>query len=193
MLAQQAIPIISEEDYLTMEATSSIRHEYVEGYIYAMAGGTKSHNKISMNIGAALHQQVKGTACDVFLSDVKLKIAARHCYYYPDIMLGCSRDETDELSLSKPCLLIEVLSKSTETTDRREKLAAYQSISSLREYCLVAQDKPRLERYHRLNENALWHLTVYEKGDSVQFSCINYTLSMDNVYAGVFLNPFHQV
>lgn len=192
MLAQQAIPIISEEDYLTMEATSSIRHEYVEGYIYAMAGGTKSHNKISMNIGAALHQQVKGIACDVFLSDVKLKIAARHCYYYPDIMLGCSRDETDELSLSKPCLLIEVLSKSTETTDRREKLAAYQSITSLREYCLVAQDKLRLERYHRLNENALWHLTVYEKGDSVQFSCINYTLSMDDLYAGV-LNPFYQV
>jgi Uma2 family endonuclease len=192
MLAQQVMPFVTEEDYLEMEAASSIRHDYVEGYIYAMAGGTKSHNKIAINIGAALHQQVKGTACDVFLSDVKLKIADRHCYYYPDIMLGCSRDETDELSLSKPCLLIEVLSKSTETTDRREKLAAYQSISSLREYCLVAQDKPCLERYHRLNENALWYLMVYEKGDSVQFSCIDYTLSMDDIYAGV-LNPFHQV
>ena len=192
MLAQQAIPLISEEDYLAMEAVGSMRYEYVDGYIYAMAGGTKSHNKISMNIGVALHQQVKGTACDVFLSDVKLKIASRRCYYYPDIMLGCSRDEDDPLSLSKPCLLIEVLSKSTETTDRREKLAAYQSISSLREYCLVAQDKYYLERYHRLSEDALWHLTVYEKGDSVQFSCIDYALSMDDIYAGV-LNPFHQV
>jgi len=192
MLAQQAIPLISEEDYLAMEATSSIRHEYVDGYIYAMAGGTRAHSEIAINIGAALHQQIKNTPCKIYLNDVKLKIADRHCYYYPDIMLGCSRDETDELSLSKPCLLIEVLSKSTETTDRREKLAAYQSIPSLREYCLVAQDKPRLERYHRLNENALWHLTVYEKGDSVQFSCINYTLSMDDIYADV-LNPFHQV
>ncbi|MFI3219166.1 MAG: Uma2 family endonuclease [Methylococcales bacterium] len=77
MLAKQVKPLLSEDDYLEMERVSKIRHEYVEGTIYAMAGGSRSHNKIAMNTGFALHQHVKGTACDVYMSDVKLKIA--HC------------------------------------------------------------------------------------------------------------------
>ena len=185
MLAQQVLPFISDEDYLKMEENTATRHEYVDGYIYAMAGGSKSHNKISGNLYAALHQQIKGTACDVYMSDVKLKIAHRRSYYYPDLMLGCSREETNEYFLTQPCLIIEVLSKSTATTDRREKLIAYQSIPSVREYCLIAQNTYRVERYHRLDEAGLWHLTVYEKGDSVQFSCVDYSLSMADIYAGV--------
>ncbi len=185
MLAKQVKPQLSEDDYLEMERVSKIRHKYVEGTIYAMAGGSRSHNKIAMNIGSALHQHVKGTACDVYMSDVKLKIAHRRSYYYPDLMLGCSREETNEYFLTQPCLIIEILSKSTATIDRREKLIAYQSIPSVREYCLIAQNTYRVERYHRLNETELWYLTVYEKGDSVQFSCVDYSLSMANIYAGV--------
>ena len=186
MLAQQVMPTISAEDYLTMEENSTIRHEYVDGYIHAMAGGTRAHNEITLNIGAELHREVKHTPCKIYMNDVKLKIAHNNSYYYPDLMLGCSRNEDDNLSLSNPCLLIEVLSKSTELTDRREKLIAYQSISSLREYCLVSQDKYRLERYHRLSESELWHLTVYEKGDDVQFSCLEFKLSMEDIYTGIF-------
>lgn len=185
MLAQQVMSLISEEDYLKMEENAAIRHEYVDGYIYAMAGGSKSHNKISGNLYAALHQQIKGSPSDVYMSDVKLKIAHRRSYYYPDLMLSCSREETNEYFLTQPCLIIEVLSKSTATTDRREKLIAYQSIPSVREYCLIAQNTYRVERYHRLDEAGLWHLTVYEKGDSVQFSCVDYSLSMADIYAGV--------
>lgn len=185
MLAQQIMPLISEQDYLTMEQNAELRHEYVDGYIYAMAGGSRSHNKVSGNIYSALHQQIKGTPCDVYMSDLKLSIPHRRSYYYPDLMLGCSREETDEYFLTRPCLIIEVLSKSTAAVDRREKLVAYQSIPSLREYCLVAQDDYRVERYHRLDAAGLWHWTVYEKGDSVQFSCIDYQLGMDEIYAGV--------
>ena len=106
MLAKQVKPLLSEDDYLEMEKVSKIRHEYVEGTIYAMAGGSRSHNKIAMNIGSALHQHVKGTGCDVYMSDVKLKIAHRRSYYYPDLMLGCSREETNEYFLTQPCLII---------------------------------------------------------------------------------------
>lgn len=185
MFAKKIMPPISEADYLEMEENSRIRHEYVDGYIYAMAGGSRSHNKINGNIYAALHQHIKGTPCDVYMSDVKLKIAHRHSYYYPDLMLGCSREEPHDYFLTQPCLIIEVLSKSTASTDRREKLIAYQSIASLREYCLIAQNTCRVERYHRLDETGLWHLTVYEKGDTLEFSCIDFALSMSDIYAGV--------
>jgi len=157
----------------------------VNGYIYAMAGGSRSHNKIALNIGFALHSQVKGTSCDVYMRDVKLKIANKRSYYYPDLMLGCSKNEPEDYFISQPCLIIEVLSKLTANTDRREKLVAYQSIASLREYYLVAQNTYRVERYHRLDEKGLWHLTVYEKGDVVEFSCIDYQLELAEIYAGI--------
>ncbi len=185
MLAQQVFPFISEEDYLEMEKTSDVRHEYVDGYVYAMSGGTRSHNRIAVNICAAIHPQLKDTSCEVYINDVKLKIAHRRSYYYPDLMLGCSRDDEDEYFLTRPCLLIEVLSNSTASTDRREKLIAYQSIPSLREYCLIAQDQYRLEKYHRLREGELWHVTVYEKGDTVRFACMDFEMSMEDIYAGV--------
>jgi Uma2 family endonuclease len=185
MLAQQVMPLISEEEYLAMEENAKFRHEYVDGYIYAMAGGSRSHNKISGNLYAAFHQQIKDTPCDVYMSDVKLKIAHKRSYYYPDLMLGCSKSESEEYCISQPCLIIEVLSKSTANTDRREKLVAYQSIPSLREYYLVAQNTYCVERYHRLDEKGLWYLTIYEKGDTVEFSCIDYQLEMAEVYAGV--------
>lgn len=186
MLAQQVMPLMGEAEYLEMEKEAHHRHEYVDGYIYAMTGGSRTHNKISGNLYAALHQHIKGTLCEVYMNDVKLKIAHKHSYYYPDLMLGCSRDESDAYYLTQPCLLIEVLSPSTARTDRREKLIAYQSIPSLREYCLVAQRKQQVERYHRQDEAGLWHLTVYEKGDQVTFSCIDYPLDMNEIYAGIF-------
>jgi Uma2 family endonuclease len=185
MVDQQAMVLLSEEDYLEMEQQATVRHEYVAGYIYAMTGGSRTHNKIGGNLYAALHQQVKGTACDVYMNDVKLKIAHKRSYYYPDIMLGCSRDESDDYFLTQPCLLVEVLSPSTVHTDRREKLIAYQGIASLREYYLVAQRKQQVERYHRLDEAGLWHLTTYEKGDQVRFDCIDFQLGINEIYAGI--------
>lgn len=185
MLAQKVLPFISEEDYLQQEENSKVRHEYVDGYLYAMAGGSRSHNKIAMNIGSALHNQVKGTPCDVYMSDVKLKISHKRRYYYPDLMLSCSKNEPNDYFINHPCLIIEVLSQSTANTDRREKLMAYQSIASLREYYLVAQNTYRVERYHRLDEKGLWHLTVYEKNDTVMFSCIAYQMEMAEIYADI--------
>lgn len=118
MLTQRVMPLMSEAEYLEMEKQSNCRHEYINGYIYAMTGGSRTHNKITTNIDFALHQHLKGTSCEVYMNDVKLKIAHKHSYYYPDLMLGCSRDESDDYYLTQPCLLIEVLSPSTVRTDR---------------------------------------------------------------------------
>ena len=185
MLFHAITPLISEQDYLVMELSSDVRHEYVDGYIFAMTGASRKHNQIAINLVSIFHQHIKGTPCQVYMSDVKLKISHRKSYYYPDIMLSCSRDEDDEYALTSPCLVIEVLSDSTATTDRREKLVAYQSINSVREYCLVAQDDFRIEKYTRTEDEKNWYLDVYEQGDNVPFACIDASIAMDEIYAGL--------
>jgi len=167
-----------------MEMHSDVRHEYVDGYVFAMTGASRKHNQISVNLVSIFHQYIKNTPCRVYMSDVKLKIAHRKTYYYPDIMLGCSRNEEDEYALTSPCLIIEVLSDSTATTDRREKLVAYQSIPSVQEYCLVAQDNCRIEKYTRTQDSKIRYLDIYEQGDDIPFVCIDAKIAMDAVYQG---------
>jgi Uma2 family endonuclease len=119
------------------------------------------------------------------MSDVKVKIAHLNTCYYPDVMVGCNKEEDDAYALSKPCLIIEVLSNSTASTDKREKLLAYQSINSLQEYCLVNQTKRRIEKYSRQQDNKSWLLTVYEEAEKIHFSCIDAEISMQTIYEGV--------
>jgi Uma2 family endonuclease len=186
MLVKKSIPLLSEEDYLELEKTSQQRHEYIDGYIYAMVGTSLLHNKIAMNLAALLHQQVKDTPCDVYMSDVKLKIESRHSYYYPDVMLACSRNEHNEYYITQPCLLVEVLSKSTAIIDKREKKVAYQSIPSLREYYLISQYNYRVERHYRLSETGLWHEIIYQQDDVFDCSCLAIEIAVNDIYAGVF-------
>lgn len=185
MLTQAIVPIISEQAYLEMEKASAIKHEFVDGYIFAMVGSSRMHNKIALNIGSAMHQHLKDTPCEVYMSDVKLKIAHLNSYYYPDIMLGCDGEEDDDY-LVKPCLIIEILSPSTESTDRREKLLAYQSIASLKEYCLVSQSEWRVEKYTRKEGSKTWLLTVYEQEENIDFDCVGVEMTMQTIYDGVF-------
>jgi len=184
MLSQQIMPVVTEQEYLEMEQASSSKHEFVDGYIFAMVGSSRAHNKIAMNIGSSMHQHLKDTPCDVYMSDVRLKIADLNSYYYPDIMLGCSY-EKDDYCLSNPCLIIEVLSPSTESTDRREKLLAHQSIASLKEYCLINQSECKIEKYTREQEGRSWILSVYEQAENIPFVCVDFEMSMQAIYQGV--------
>jgi len=121
----------------------------------------------------------------VYMSDIKLKITERRTYYYPDIILGCSANETDDYSISEPCLIVEILSPSTAQTDKREKLVAYQNIASVQEYCLVAQDKCRVQKYTRQANTQDWLLSQYGYGDSIRFCCVDSEISLLDLYAGV--------
>ncbi|ASF47699.1 Uma2 family endonuclease [Methylovulum psychrotolerans] len=186
MLAHTVIPYLSEADYLAMEMTSPERHEYVDGVIFAMTGASRAHNQIGGNIYSFLHGQVKNTPCRVYMSDVKLKIADKKTYYYPDVMLGCSRQETDDYAVTEPCLIVEILSPATALTDKREKWAAYQHIPSVQEYCLVAQDKYSIKKYTRNPANPQdWFLDFYGQGDQVPLVCVDTSLSVQDIYAGV--------
>ena len=186
MLSQTVMPIFTEQEYLEMEKASSAKHEFVDGYIFAMVGSSRTHNKIAGNLFSSFHQLLKNTPCDVYMSDVKLKIAHLNSYYYPDIMVGCSREEeVDDYSLSQPCLIIEVLSPSPASTDRREKLLAYQSLPSLKEYCLVNQTEYRIEKYTREREGGIWVVTVYEQAENIRFVCMDVDLNMHTIYDGV--------
>src|SRR5205814_5465958 len=123
----------------------------IGGIVYAMAGTTTDHNQITINLVLAARARLKGTPCRVFTLDIKLrlKIAQDEIFYYPDVMVGCDTRDTHKLYLSFPKLLVEVSSDSTERLDRREKKLAYQTIETLEEYLIVAQDRVEVTLFRR--------------------------------------------
>ena len=174
------------QEYLEGEQRSEIRHEYVAGQVYAMAGAKLRHNAIVRNLAISLGQYNKQAVCEFFIADMKVRTRALDAFYYPDIVLRCGNPlPGDSLYLEDPCLVIEVLSESTANIDRREKLHAYQTLSSLREYILVDSDSRSIEVYRRRSEG-WWHELLSE-GDRLQFHCVDLDLSLMEVYAGVDL------
>jgi len=182
-MQHNALSQLSEADYLDREARSPVRHEFVGGQAYAMAGASVRHNRIALNL--ASHVLAKAPRnCQVLIGDVKLKADAWPTYYYPDVMLVCDPDDNDPLIKTRPCLLAEVLSPNTEATDRREKLTAYQRLPSLREYLLIAQDEMRVELYRRLNLRD-WMLEIHAPGDVLSLECAGLELPIGELYDGL--------
>ncbi len=144
---------VSVADYLEAEAASDVRHEYLGGLVYAMAGETRDHNQISQNLLFQLRQRIKGGPCKLYMSDIRVNFDLRNdeYYYYPDIVVTCDKRDTDKRFIRHPRLIIEVLSESTERVDKREKFFAYTSIASLEEYVLVAQATREVTVFRRGN------------------------------------------
>jgi Uma2 family endonuclease len=176
-------PPLSVEDYLRLEQTSPVRHEYVCGAVYALAGASKRHNQIAGNIFARLREPTRGGPCRVYMSDVKVRVGD-DTYYYPDVVVSCGFTESDAYVESEPCVVFEVASPSTETTDRREKAAAYRRIPSLRTYVIVYQDRRRVERHYRESDGSWWHADVSDRG-IVPLPCPEVTLTLDQIYEDV--------
>lgn len=178
--------LISEAEYLVMDTASDMRYEYVGGEVYAKSGGTLRHNRITLNLASGLMQALKGRPCQVFMSDVRLKVAAAEAYYYPDVMVACgdapfAADATQ--ALETPVLVVEVLSPASEAIDRREKLSAYRRLPSLMEYALVSQDSRRVEIYRRQGDIG-WLYLEFLPGQTVQFAAVDVALPLDDLYAG---------
>ena len=149
-----------------------------------MAGAGRRHNTISGNIFSLLRQRARGTDCRCFMADMKLYISELNRFYYPDILLSCDKNDNHEFYSEKPCLIVEVLSPSTEGTDRREKLHAYQGIPSLKEYVMVAQDEQKVELYRR--DGDIWqYFLLDEADDSLQLECLDVNIPMDAIYEDV--------
>lgn len=130
---QAQLAYISFPDYLKAEESSQIRHEYLNGQIFAMTGRSREHNLITLNIDTQLRNHLRGKSCQVFVSDMKVRIEKDDVSYYADVVVTCNPQDKENFFLTKPCLIVEVLSPSTENIDRREKLMAYKKIEDLQE------------------------------------------------------------
>ena len=176
---------ICEDAYLKQEAGSKTRHEHIDGAVHAMTENTLRHNLIALNLATLIRAHLRGTPCRAFMSDAKLRVAKQNVYYYPDVLVSCAPSlqtlNASEAVIDAPVLLIEVTSPSTDGIDHREKLLAYRTLPSLKEYALVAQDKPEIEIHARLSDTS-WEITTLTAGDLVTFASINLTTDFAGVY-----------
>ncbi len=178
---------MTPEDYLEFEKNSELRHEYFDGEIFAMVGARKNHNRVSSNTSSILWNQLKSTQCDVFISDMRVKIAEIDKYTYPDIVVACDKVEfvEEELdSLLNPVVIIEILSDTTESYDRGLKFTHYRLIESLQEYILISQYHCQVEKFKRDNEReGIWfYSSVEDINSSIKIDSINCELALSEVY-----------
>lgn len=171
-------------EYLDFERTSAEKHEYLRGEVWAMAGGTLAHARITMNLGAALTAALKGRPCTVYSSDLRVRVEATNRSTYPDVTVVCGRplvaaDDGD--AVINPTLIIEVLSDSTEASDRGEKFAHLQRLASLKEYVLVSQKERRIDVYRRA-EGRSWVLLPCTEGE-LELRSVEVSVPLAVVYA----------
>ena len=177
---------LSVPEYLAFERESEIRHEYVDGQIFAMSGASRRHNRISWNIVEALGPQLRDGGCEGFVSDMRVRIQDYGIFTYPDVVVVCGEPQLDEEegleTLLNPTFIVEVLSPSTEDYDRGRKFAYYRSIPSLELYLLVAQDRVHIERFER-QPAGMW--TLFETDDlatELELPAIDARLSLEDIY-----------
>ncbi|MCD9189117.1 MAG: Uma2 family endonuclease [Pyrinomonadaceae bacterium] len=178
---------ISVEDYLEGEKISPVKHEFIEGEVYAMAGTTIRHNIIAGEIYARLLVKLADSKCQPFMSDVKVRASAK-TFYYPDVMVSCEEINQNSLLCEKPILIVEVVSPSTEHIDRREKLLFYQQMPSVQEYVIVDQKKMNIEVHQRQNDGRWITYFFDEADDEIEFQSVGLTLPITDIYRRVRFN-----
>jgi Uma2 family endonuclease len=187
-------PPMTEADYFALDAASPLKHEFVNGEVYSMAGASERHNTIAGNLFVKLHTAHGRGACRPFMGDMRLRLArSTSTYYYPDVMLVCDPLDADPLMKTLPCLVAEVTSPSTEGTDRREKLAAYLAMPSLREYLILSHIEARVDLYQRGDSgdgaDPQWRYSCLRGEDSFALTCLDLTLTVPELFAGVRFEP----
>lgn len=179
---------LTEQDYLTLEALSEFKNEYVDGDCYAMSGASERHNRITGNIFFQLRSAARGNSngCAVFASDMKCRLDQGRFYYYPDVMLVCEKADNADFYKEQPCLIAEVQSPSTERVDRHEKWRAYSQLPSLSYYLLADSQQKKVDYFQRDAAGA-WQSGILSPGQSFEISCGDYraALSFEDIYEDV--------
>lgn len=176
---------LSVEEYLSGEQHSPVRHEYIAGAVYAMAGGSDAHNTIALNFVGYLHPHLRGGKCRMFASDVKarLLLSDKEIFYYPDVMVTCDPRDTNEFFKEFPKVIIEVLSDSTERIDRSEKFWNYTKIETLEEYILASQDKMEVTIFRRSQK---WKSEVHRLPEQeLGLASLDFKIKLQSIYDGV--------
>ena len=191
MSLRKPIEFISIEDYFDGEKDSPIRHEYVDGHVFAMAGASDRHNLIAGTVYSRLLNLLGGGACRAFISDMKVMVD-KNTYYYPDVVVACDPPGGDRYTRRQPILVIEIISHTTERTDRFEKLPAYKRISGLKECVLIAQDQLFIE-VHRWIDGQ-WRTEILTKPeDELRLDSVGLTLTLAEIYHNADIDPPPQV
>ena len=192
-MSAQTIPYLSPQQYLEIERKALDKSEYFSGQMFAMAGASREHNVIVGNIVGEVRERLKGKPCETYPSDMRVLVSATGLYTYPDATVACGEPEFADGHvdiLLNPLVIVDVLSDSTENYDRGAKFAQYQRIESLREYVLISQDKPQVERYSRQSDSRQW---LYEKSDGltagVTLHALGFPLPLSEIYARVRFTP----
>ncbi len=176
--------LMSYEEYLAWESTQEVRHEYFNGEVIAMAGGTRNHNRISGNCFKLLDDTLADRKCEVYIADVKVQVKPSKKYFYPDVVVTCDERDTEPQLVLFPCLIIEVLSPSTEAYDRGFKFSQYRKLESLQEYVLVQVDQPIVEMF-QLDQGGKWLFSEYDLCDRIFLKSINIEISVSDLYRQV--------
>ncbi len=175
------------EEYLAFEEQSPYRHEYINGMVYAMSGASLAHNRIAQELVVAFRSHLRGGPCEPFFLEAKLEIRAGRdqIMYYPDVMVSCRPEDRTDQSLRNPKLVVEILSKSTQHIDRREKAMTYQRVAAIEEYVLIAQNQPRVIVHRRAED---WRPLLYCGMDArVEFRSIGLQMSLGQIYEGTLM------
>jgi Uma2 family endonuclease len=184
-MSRQTQTYITPEEYLSLERQAEYKNEYFDGEIFAMVGASRKHNLISLNIAAELRAQLKGRPCETYGSDMRIKIPSATLYTYPDAVVVCGEPKFEDAhvdTLLNPDLIVEVLSKSTASYDRRQKFAFYRTIESLTDYILVSQEALHVEHYTK-QPDGRWLLSDYRSLEGVvQLDSIHCSLPLREIY-----------
>ncbi len=188
MVALRDRVLMTVEEYFAWEEKQDERHEYWDGEVVAMAGTTKNHNRVALNFFKQLDATFGEGPCEVFTNDIRVRVEPRRKYFYPDVVVSCDDREDEELYVNYPCLIIEVLSPSTELIDRGIKFAKYRQILSLKEYVLVQVSQPGVEVYQRGNAGK-WIYSAYGMDDRILLESVNVEVAVADLYRQVKFEP----
>lgn len=183
--AQNHAPKLTPTEYFVWEEQQLHRHEYINGEVYAMSGGTRNHSRLALKCGALLDNHLSNSSCQVLNSDCRVKIINTNDYTYPDVSVSCDpRDKTTDQYITYPCIIIEVLSDSTEAYDRGNKFFRYRQNPQLQDYVLVSSHDIAIDLY-RKNEAGRWEIINYRAGDIVELQSIQLSFPIEKVYRGI--------
>jgi Uma2 family endonuclease len=187
--AKENSPQLTPEEYFAWEEKQLEKHEYINGEVYAMSGGSKNHSLLSVRFITLFSNHLESSGCETGNSDLRVNIVESNDYTYPDVSVTCDeRDKNTTQYITYPCLIVEVLSGSTEAYDRGGKFRMYRNNPVLQDYLLVSSTKIEMDLYHK-KDTGEWIILNYKEGDTVELKSINLSFPIEQVYRGLVLKP----
>ena len=179
---------LTPQQYLVRERAAEIRSEYYRGEMFAMTGASRRHNLIAVNVVSRMHSQFDGRPCEVYQSDMRVKVDQCGLYTYPDVVATCAGPKFEDEhvdTLLNPQVIVEVLSKSTEAYDRGTKFEKYRQLDSLADYVLISQKSVLVERFTRQSDSQWLLWSSSELSDTLEIGSINCRVKISDIYARV--------